>query len=156
MLKIFLCVVLVVLCTAAGVALTQKYKQRKVFMHDLHCFNERLLGEVSYTRLPLSSFFDKYEYGKDFTSVLQEIKQNRFERVKIEFRYLADSQKQLVHDYFSMIGKSDARSQENYLNAVRGELEKEKTCTEAEYKKYFGLYTKLGFLFGLIIVILLI
>ena len=121
-------------------------------MYDLHNFNERFIGEVSYTRIPLSAFFDKYEYGTDFTAVLAEIKAKNF----IEFPYLTETEKRLAQDYFSMIGKSDAKSQGNYLGAVRAELEKEKTDSEAEYKKYFALYTKLGFLFGLIVAILLV
>lgn len=156
MLKIFLCVALVALCSLAGFALTRKYKLRKTFLYDLHSFNARLIGEVSYTRIPLSAFFDKYEYGTDFTAVLAEIKANNFKSVRIEFAYLSEAEKRLAQDYFSMIGKSDAKSQGNYLGAVRAELEKEKTDSEAEYKKYFALYTKLGFLFGLIVAILLV
>lgn len=156
MLKIFLCILLVALCTCAGIAFTRKHKYRKIFMYDLYSFNERLIGEVNYTRIPLLAFFDKYEYGTDFSSVLSGLKQRNFKNIKINFGYLTADEKKMAQDYFSMIGKSDARSQSNYLNAVREELEKEKNGTEAEYKKHFALYTKLGFLFGLILAILLV
>lgn len=156
MFKTVLCVTLVVLCALAGFMLTKKYKFRKIFMYDLYTFNERLISEVNFTRMPLSVFFTKYEYGTDFTLLLEKIKNQNFESVQVEYRYLTIKQKQITEEYFTMIGKSDWKSQSDYLKNVRAELDKEKTETYEEYKKFLSLYVKLGFLLGLVLAILLV
>ena len=156
MIKIFLCVLLVILCAFAGYLLTLKYKKRKQFTYDLYSFNERLISEVNFTRIPLSVFFFKYEYGLGFSTLLKDIKLKNFEKVSVDFPYLTTKQKQLVGDYFLMLGKSDYKSQSEFLKNYRVEIEKEKTSSFEEYKKFSALYVKLGFLFGLILAILLI
>lgn len=156
MLKIILCILLVTLCSCAGFVLARKYKQRKIFATDLQNFNERFINEVGYTRVPLATFFEKYQYGEDFTALLSALKECDFREIRIEYTYLTEEQTRLTSDYFRMIGKSDAKTQRDYLNAVRIELEKNKTEAEAEYKKRFTLYMKLGFLLGLVLAILLV
>ena len=55
-----------------------------------------------------------------------------------------------------MIGRSDAASQRTFLSAARQEISEKKKSTEEAYKKYFALYLKLGFLAGLVLVVLIV
>ena len=52
MLKFLLCVLALGGCMAAAYLFTRKYKLRRAFFYDLDLFNERLVNEVSYTRVP--------------------------------------------------------------------------------------------------------
>ena len=156
MIKIFLCILLVVLCTAFGWFLTRKHKQRKVFFYNLSLFNDRLINEVSYTKMPLTEFMNKYTFEGDFAKLLSEKKENGFRGTECEFAYLTEDDKNFVRDYFSMVGKSDAASQKAYLTSVRADTERLKKESDENYKKYFNLYVKLGFLFGLMLVVLLV
>lgn len=154
MIKIFLSVVLIALCTVFGKVLTVKYSQRKVFYYNLFLFNERMINEVSYTKMPLAAFEKKYKFEGDFEKIIHK-KANGESVAEYNLSYLSDDDKRYVYDYLQMVGKSDSASQKAYLLSVRQEAERLKTESEKEYKKYFNLYVKLGFLFGLVAVILL-
>ena len=59
-------------------------------------------------------------------------------------------------DYFSMLGRGDSSSQKGYFSSVKEDLRRRKIETDAEYKKYGDLYIKLGFLCGLLVLILIV
>lgn len=155
MIKLFLSVLLVALCSAFGWLLTRKYKQRKTFFYELDLFNSRLINEVSYTKMPLFAFIDKYSFGGDFGKLLEEKKESGFVSDSCGIAYLTEDEKNFVRDYFLMVGRSDSASQKEYLRSVQGETERMRAESGADYKKHFDLYVKLGFLFGLIVAIIL-
>ena len=70
MLKLILCVGALALCVCCSFLLTRKYRQRFDFFYNLNLFNERLVNEVSYTKIPLPAFLEKYEFGGDFKKML--------------------------------------------------------------------------------------
>ena len=118
-------------------------------------FNERLVNEVSYTKIPLPAFAEKYEFTGDFKKMLTD-KKDDFQAEKYDFEYLTEDEKKFLCDYFRMVGGSDAASQKTYLSALRKEIEERRRTSEDIYKKYFALYLKLGFLAGLVLVILIV
>lgn len=155
MIKLFLCVALVALCSAFGWALTRKYKQRKDFFYALDLFNSRFIGEVSYTKMPISAFMEKYSFAGDFGKLLEERKNGGFVAEGCDIAYLTEDEKNFVRDYFLMVGRSDSASQKEYLSAARTETERLRDESGAEYKRRFNLYVRLGFLFGLIAAVVL-
>ena len=155
MLKFLLCVLALGGCMAAAYLFTRKYKLRRAFFYDLDLFNERLVNEVSYTRVPLPVFVEKYTFGGDFKKMLDG-KKGDFGRENYSFSYLTCEERKFLSDYFLLVGRSDAASQRTYLSAVRGEIGERRRAAEDAYKKYFALYMKLGFLAGLILIILIV
>lgn len=156
MLKLILCAGVLALCVCCSYLLTRKYKQRFDFFYNLNLFNERLVNEVSYTKIPLPAFLEKYEFSGDFKKMLEVKKGSDFETECYDYPYLKEDEQKFLHDYFFMIGKSDAASQKTYLSAVRQEIGERRRASEDAYKRYFSLYLKLGFLAGLILVILIV
>lgn len=154
--KILLCISLLALCVLLAFLLTRKYRLRKDFYYNFALFNERLLNEVSYTKIPLPAFIEKYTFGGDFYNLLLEKKKSGFESGQYDFSYLSEDERKFTADYFKMIGKSDAPSQKTYLASVRNRIEDKRQKSEESYKKYFALYIKLGFLAGLALIILII
>ena len=124
MIKLFLSVLLVALCSAFGWILTRRYKQRKDFFYALDLFNARFINEVSYTKLPLAAFFDKYPFSGDFGKLLEEKKNSGFVSDTFDVPYLTQDEKNFVRDYFMMIGRSDSASQKDYLQSARTETER--------------------------------
>ena len=155
-LKVLLCIAAFGLCIAAALLLTRRYRRRKEFFYALNLFNERLYNEVSYLRAPLSTFIEKYDFGGDFQKMLREKREGDFGRENYGFAYLTADERKFLGDYFRLIGKSDAASQRTYLAAARAEAGERRRLAEEEYKKYFSLYSKLGVLAGLILVILIV
>lgn len=146
---------LVVLCGAFGLILTWKYKKRKIFFYNLDLFNARLINEVSYTKMPLSAFIEKYTFKGDFAQFLEEKKKSGFAYDACEYSYLTEDEQNFVRDYFLMVGRSDSASQKEYLMSSRAETERLRAESDAEYKRHFNLYVRLGFLFGLVAAIAL-
>ena len=155
MLKLLLCAAVVALCVAFSFLLTRRYRSRMQFYYNLSLFNERLVNEVSYTRIPLPAFLEKYSFTGDFDAMLRQ-KKGDFSLQNYQFSYLTEDEKKYLADYFGMIGRSDAASQRTFLSAARAELAEKKKSAEEAYKKYFALYLKLGFLAGLILVVLIV
>lgn len=155
MIKLFLCIALVCLCTSFGWALTLRYKNRKAFFYSLDLFNARLINEVSYTKMPLAAFIDKYAFKGDFGKFLEGKKKSGFASGGCDFTYLTEDDKNFVRDYFVMVGRSDALSQKEYLSSVRAETERLRTESEKEYRRRFQLYVRLSFLLGLVAAIAL-
>ncbi len=164
MAKFLLGVAIIAFTSFCGYLLTKKYRKRKLFFSQLFEFNERFLAEITYYRRPLHAFVSAYTYRDEFQVLLLdyfgEMKNQGYsfmEKVnKPEYDFLKKEEKRTVYDYFSMIGKGDSNSQKNYFTSVKETLSKLKKEAEENNKKYGDLYVKLGFLCGLLILILVI
>ena len=164
MVKFLLGIAIVAFTSYCGYVLAKKYRKRKLFFAQLKEFNERFLSEVSYYRRPLGEFVFKYGYKGEFQNFLQnffaeidELSQSNEREIAFDdCEFLKREDKNLVEDYFKMLGKGDSASQKTYFSAAKEGITKLYSDAENEYKKYGDLYIKLGFLCGLLILILII
>lgn len=131
-----------------------KYRSRARFFAQLHDFNERYLTELGYARKPLSVLLKEYEGSGDFQRTLERFSSEHVAQVRLS--YLTDAEKKECSDYFSMLGRGDARSQREYFGARRGALGEKKSACEKQAKEKGELYLKLGLLAGLAFVILIV
>ena len=164
MIKFLLGIAVVAFTTFCGYLFGKKHRKRKQFFTQWTLFNERFLNEISYYRHPLQDFFNKYSYKGEFNLLLKRF----FECVKsrsvltetllvgTEFHFLKADEKRTIEDYFLMLGKGDSASQKTYFSSVKNMLTKAENDAVATCKKYGDLYVKLGFLCGLLILILII
>jgi len=164
MIKFLLGIAVVAFTTFCGYLLGKKRRTKKEFFIQFSLFNERFINEISYYRRPLQDFFSKYAYKNAFASLLERfficinkrlpIKENLLS--DHEFDFLKTDEKNVVEDYFSMLGKGDSASQKTYFSSIKESIIKlEKEAVENS-KKYGDLYIKLGFLCGLLILILIV
>ena len=72
MAKFLLGLVIIAFTSFCGYLLSKKYRRRKAFFTQFNEFNERFLNEMSYYRRPLTEFFSKYEYTKEFKFLLDD------------------------------------------------------------------------------------
>ena len=164
MVKFLLGIAIVAFTSYCGFVLAKKYRKRKLFFAQFKEFNERFLSEVSYYRRPLGDFVFQYVYKGEFQIFLQnffaeidELSQSEHRQISFDgFEFLTAEDKNLIEDYFKMLGKGDSASQKTYFSAAKERLVKFCGDAESEYKKYGDLYVKLGFLCGLLILILII
>ena len=158
MLKILLGCVIIAFFTFCGYFLSKKYRQRKVFFRQLYDFNQRFLNEIAYYRRPIQEFISMHSYQDEFDILLQtylsSLKDYTFDLTS--YTFLRTEEQSFLLDYFRMLGKGDSSSQKAYFSSVNDRLDKLKTTSEEEGKKYADLYIKLGFLCGLFILILII
>ena len=164
MIKFLLGIAMVAFTSFCGYLLSKKYRQRKLFFLQLKEFNGRFLNEISYYRRPIAEFASGYSYQGEFQTLLslffEKIKErSATEKIFLEdeeFTFLSRDEKRLIEDYFQMLGKGDSTSQKGYFSSAKDVLSKLQTETEADCKKYGDLYVKLGFLCGLLILIIML
>ena len=157
-------IAIVAFTTLCGYILSKKYRQRKQFFRQLFEFNERFLNEIAYYRRPIRDFIAMYSYHGEFHDFLQayvmHLEKTGSTRVALldtaEYSFLKEDEKNLITDYFFMLGKGDSGSQKGYFSSVKELLGKWQINAMETAKKYEDLYIKLGFLCGLFILILII
>ena len=164
MVKFFLGVAIVVFSTFCGYLLSKKYRKRKLFYEQYFTFNQRFLSEITYYKRPIIDFLQENVYKAEFSYVLEEFillttQQTPMQGCLLEdsaFSFLPKEEKKDIEDYFQMLGKGDSLSQKNYFSAKGESIEIVRKTAEDQAKKYGDLYVKLGFLFGLFVLILIV
>ncbi len=163
MIKFLLGVAIVAFTSLCGRLLARKYRERKDFFKQFKEFNERFLSEIAYYRRPLQEFVEGYAYRGEFRALLEDYfsaldeqlpNGNIFDWEKYSF--LNEEERRTVEDYFQMLGKGDSASQKGYFTSVQGRLSALRESSELDAKRYGDLYVKIGFLCGLLILILII
>lgn len=150
----FLSAALVILfCILLGYLAAGKYRARKQFYGQFARFNERFLSELNYGRKPLSSFLEENTEHDDFGKAVKDFSGSGN---IVGLRYLKKEEQAEAENYFSMLGKGDARSQKEFFSAQSRTLEEKKQSSEQEAKMRSELYLKLGLIAGLAIVILIV
>ena len=164
MLKFLSGIAIIAFTTFCGYLLARKYRQRKLFFTQLKEFNERFLNEIAYYRRPIGEFIAGYAYQGEFNGLLQGFFSNIGAYSSIdrrlfdlsEYTFLTKEEQSVAEDYFLMLGKGDSASQKSYFSSVKETLSKLQTESENACKRYGDLYVKIGFLCGLLILILII
>ena len=164
MIKFLLGVCVVAFTTFIGYLLGRKHRKKKLFFTQFSLFNERFINEISYYRHPLKDFITKYSYKNEFETLLERYLYCIKDRVALkgnlihtaDFDFLKTDEKNVVEDYFQMLGKGDSFSQKNYFSSMKEPLSTLEKTSVSTCKKYGDLYIKLGFLCGLLILILIL
>lgn len=164
MTKYLLYILIIAFTSFCGYLLAKKYRKKKSFYAQFVVFNERFISELSYFRRPIYEFISSYEYFGEFLFFLKEFLSNHekntvFLQELMEdtvFYFLKSDEKSMVVNYFSMLGRGDSHSQKVYFTSMNEILKKAEVQAISNCKKYSELYLKMGFLIGLLIIILII
>jgi stage III sporulation protein AB len=164
MIKFLLGIAVVGFTSFCGRLLAKKYRQRNNFFKQFKEFNERFLNEITYSRRPLMEFVKAYSYEGEFEELLQEfyvyLKENcstpYFLQDNPRYVFLKSEDKKFIQDYFLMLGKGDSLSQKGYFSSVKDGLLKLYAEAQSDAKRYSDLYVKIGFLCGLLLLILMV
>lgn len=162
MVKFLLGIAIVAFTSFCGYLLSKKYRRKKLFFMQFKEFNERFLNEISYYKRPLKAFLFEYPYKDEFKTLIEAFLSVKEMGALIEllrseeFSFLKAEEKEGIADYFSMLGKGDSQSQKAYFSSAKERIAKLYSEAESLCKKYGDLYIKIGFLCGLLILILII
>lgn len=149
----FLFVCIVLFLTYLGYYFSAKYRERKRFFQSWTSFHKTFLSEIQFTRRPIDEILENFSDKGEFFQVLRNYLQTRkAEEVKI----LTSEENALLEEYCGYLGKTDAFGQNGYFSSVSAPLAEKTKKSEEEAKKYTDLFVKLGFLAGLVLVIILV
>ena len=153
-LKFLLAVCIVAFGIGMGYFAAGKFRNRARFYSQWFEFNERYLTELDYARKPLSVLLKTYRGGGDFQKILDNFSSER--KIRVKLNYLTEEERRECEEYFSMLGRGDARSQHDFFGIRRSTLVEKKGICAKQAKEKGELYLKLGLLAGLAFVILIV
>lgn len=151
--KLFVGLILLVLCTFLGYIQSGKYVDRRKYYNDFLSFINRLKQEVSFGQATIQEIIKNVD-NNDFYSLLDNF--FRYNNNRISYSYLNDNDKNLFLDFVEKIGQSDSKTQLNYLNEIELIISNEYTKACENEKIYKKLYVKISFLVGLMLLILVL
>jgi hypothetical protein len=148
--KLILGIICVVLGVIVGYRFSDKFTQRKKFFNDFKLFNDLLKTEVAFSQRTIKSLYNRFEQSLFINYIKGSCACDK------ELKFVNSDEKKFTKEYCVNISKTDKFSLLNYLNNITKTIDdSSKKATEDE-KKYKTLYIKLGFLIGLIILVVLL
>lgn len=144
-------------CTFLGWLFSAKYRKRKKFFEQLSSFYERFSLELASVRKSIPAFLEDYPATGEFKQFLFAYQTGlRTGEIIINLPFLTEEEEKLLFDFFRLLGKSDASSQQAFLKSYGVRFSALSAETAKDASRYGGLYLKIGLLFGFLVVILLV
>lgn len=150
--RIFIGILLLLLSIYLGYILSSKYRKRLSFFNSFYEFNNTVSNEVYFSQSTILQMLKNQEKEDDFIQNVKEYLQNK--KLKFELKYLSNDDLEFFNNYLKKVGGSDKKTQEKFLENANVQIEKKLNAARDEEKKYRLLYIKLGFLVGLIALII--
>ena len=146
-------ILIVIIGILTGNLLSEKFCLRKKFFNDFLLFHQTLINETNFSQ-------------KTIKEVLKELDESSFSKLTYDYfinnvdfpkmNYLKEDEYLFYKEYVSKIGKMDKNTQLSYLLSCSAQITKYYDNSSNEEKRYKGLYIKLGFLIGLIILVVIL
>ncbi len=153
--KIILGITIMILCVVIGYFYSKKYQERKKCFEDFKNFNGRVKNEVNFSQTSLISIVKSISTDTAFNSYVHGYFIDKNDNID-KLKFFNEHERTFVSDYMKNIGQGDKNSQSQFLESSEKQIEKYLDDAIEEDKKYRPLCIKLGFLFGLIILIILL
>lgn len=128
------------LTTAIGIFLSENKKKRMQVFAELYEFNEQLILNLKFSRASIDKVASPFRY---VPSILNGEK------------VISGQDTDIIGEYITNLGKTDALSQVDYLTERKTILKKYKEDSFNDYKKCSSMYVKIFFLIGVTIAVLL-
>lgn len=151
--KMLIGVMGVIFCTIIGKILSEKYIKRKNFYCDFYNFNQKMKSEITFKQSSIKSIIEKLN-NQTFRAYLNQTVIMGDDDLSVSF--LNNEENDFLKEYVNNIGIFDKDSQLLYLNSVDSQIKTLYKNSFDEEKKYRKLYVKLGFLFGLIFLVIVL
>ena len=153
--RLVLGIIFLILSTFFGYKFSSKFSDRRVFYNDFYLFNKQLVNEVFFSQNSIVNLVDKKTDDGYFIGQVKKIILEKNNKIQLSNTYTKE-ENDFFNDYLSNIGNGDSLSQRKYLEGIDELLKEKRQITQDEEKKYKKLYVKLGFLFGLVLLIIVL
>ena len=148
------CLAIVPLITALlGYVLSLRFAESREFWDKFDFWHKKIKNEIAFTQNTLPEILASNGEKDVFLLKAQEFLSCG---VCSEIKYLSSEENEFLVKYLQNLGTTDKTSQLDFLNSVEADILQYSSNADNKHKKYRPLYIKLGFLFGLIIFILLV
>lgn len=150
--KIILGIFLFLTCILLGYILSLKFTKKRQFYSRFLEFNSNIKNEISFSQSTLMKIVDGLNVKSDFNECVERyFKQKTF---IFDKNYLNKDEIDYFKAYLSKLGSSDKFTQLSFLDETGLKINKDLLIATENERKYKKLYIKLGFLLGLIALII--
>ena len=148
-------ILITIISTYIGYRLSIKYHKRKIFFYEFSNFNKLLISELGFLKSPMPEIVKSINNkNSDFFNKINSFLDADHKDFSIN--YLAKEEEEYFNDYVKNISEFDDKTLSSYLNLSMKNINNYYELALTEDKKFRPLYIKLGFLIGLIILIIII
>lgn len=146
-------ILLLVISIYIGYSIAKKYDKKLNFYYQFNNFNNILKNEMLFSQKTIKKIIlENYLENDYFYKKLMNYFNDNL--VNVDCKFL-DKEEILFYDtYLSTIGQGDLTAQIGYIEKTANYLAEKYNQSLSEQKKYKSLYTKIGFLIGLMLLII--
>ena len=155
--RLFFGIVLLMISMGISLYLLQKNKKKVEFCEDLCSFHSAMKSACTY-RKSIIKLFDDFQCHGEFATMLESVKGQIVggDDISIVQERLTESQLSEINAYFSGISTINQFHQSEFFKNYEATFDKWKKQEQETYEKCKKTYLKLGFMFGLILLIIVI
>lgn len=154
--KIALMLVILIGSTAFGYSFSRVVKEKLNFFKDLYMFCSIVEGDIKFLKNNLKTIVLKNENA--FTSCFKNVVTDYFVNKKPyeKLSILTEDENVFLKNFFESLGKFDVTGEIENIKNHKSEIERKINEKLEKFNKTGSLGTKLGFIFGLLICVVLI
>ncbi len=159
MVKIFICIVVIISSTLIGKSFTDKHAKKLSFFSLLKDFNSSLKRNVKFRRQNLIELLDLKSNDEDFNCFLSSYKLKVLSKSDEEYFYpkwIDNDDKYFLKSYIEGIGKNGSQSELDFINSYEEIIDEKLLKIKEDKRKFANLGQKLGFIFGVGLVVIII
>ena len=137
-----------------GISLSNNYIKRERFFNELISFCNVLSNNIKFNKNKLKIVIgdNKDHYKTELKNFLEDYLNNKKNQISI----LTEFENQKLLEFFNSIGKMDTCGELNNIENYKIVFNEFYDSCKSKNKKYGNLYSKLGIIFALILVIVLV
>ena len=135
-----------------GISLSINYSKRERFFNELISFCNVLFNNIKFNKSKLKVVIK--ENLDNYKTELKDYLQNYLENKEVKISLLTEYENSKVNEFFVSIGKLDSFGELNNIENYKIIFNEFYNDCKFNNKKYGNLYSKLGVIFALILVIL--
>lgn len=165
--QLVLAVILISGCSYLGYGLGNYYHIRKAFIGEVITFLNLLKVEISFLKSSVSSIIKTHlkefktpfkQVLKNYLKLVEEIEQIELLELEKSLKsiYLEEIEQQKLNGFFNSLGRTDTITQTKNIETFLVFFHNYLLLAEKQRHKYAGMFSKLGFLTGIFLVILLL
>lgn len=161
--KIALIIILICCCTYIGHGFSKYYTSRKVFFEDMILLMDKLKLDIAFSKEKIGNIISSFEpmskhqkkLCQNFLGMLQN---NKFETDKLfeNITILKSDEKNVLGIFFKTLGRFDLENQTNQIISFQNQIQQYKDNAQSLCDKYGSIFTKLGFIVGVLLALILL
>lgn len=153
--RLALGIIVLVLSTYIGYATSKKYSVRKGYYSAFLEFNKRLKNEISFSQQTLLKIIKNVKDENCFYVAIKDVIIDK-KSLDLSDKIFSEEEQAFLSNYLSVIGKGDRQSQLKYVETVESQITEYLKNANEDEKKYKVLFIKLGFLIGLMFLVVML